>query len=264
MQAFCRSNPGAPPRVLQAIIRSEDFSGKVTFTSSQSVVEVYASLKYRRGDAAATSGHNWHIHASDAPLDTEDCDSAGPHYDPDGLEAVDGYSCEQPANASSCYRGDLSGKMGPLTIGERGEEYWQRFRPTAPLTGTDGTLELSQLIGKTLVIHAESGGSGRLACARIMEGIPDTSTHVGTVAMGGLERSSGHEVSSDDFGPDLDQGIMVAMSDSCMVQGNVELWQLRVRGVPERALLPPSLFCRRLTKRQVARGNGENNRRFSW
>ena len=213
MQAFCRSNPGAPPRVLQAIIRSEDFSGKVTFTSSQSVVEVYASLKYRRGDAAATSGHNWHIHASDAPLDTEDCDSAGPHYDPDGLEAVDGYSCEQPANASSCYRGDLSGKMGPLTIGERGEEYWQRFRPTAPLTGTDGTLELSQLIGKTLVIHAESGGSGRLACARITEGIPDTSTHVGTVAMGGLERSSGHEVSSDDFGPDLDQGIMVAMSD---------------------------------------------------
>jgi hypothetical protein len=70
-----------------------------------------------------------------------------------------------------------------------------------------------QLVGKSVVIHAADGGSERIACATIEAGVPDASTFAGTVKLAGVVYSSGHEVSSEDFGGDLNQGIAVVMSD---------------------------------------------------
>lgn len=213
VQAFCRSDNDIPPPIAEAIIDGDGFSGKVTFTESLDGVELYASIKYSGSHDERTLGHKWHIHTNAA--DPEDCASAGGHYDPAGLGTSPSYICNASAGYSlqdQCYLGDMSGKFGPLTIGERGDDY-NRYRPAPPATGLDTTLDVRTLVGKSIVIHAADGDSTRIACATINAGIPDASTYAGKVALSGVEYSAGHEVSSEDFGDDLDQGIVVVMSD---------------------------------------------------
>ena len=69
-------------------------------------------VSYADADAAATSAHNWHVHANGG-INTTDCLSAGGHWDPDGKEvgtyAADGL-CTSDTNYTNCcehtnYRG---------------------------------------------------------------------------------------------------------------------------------------------------------------
>ena len=117
----------------------------------------------------------------------------------------------QYQDRSSCFPGDMSGKFGRMDIRDRGEGD-ARYRPAPPITGVDTTVAVESLLGKSIVILSDDGETP-LACAAIEEGIPDASTYAGNVQLDGVTESSGHEVSSEDFGGDLDQGIMVAMSD---------------------------------------------------
>ena len=64
-------------------------------------------------ESSGTSGHSWHVHAAALPMPS-DCATAGGHYDPAGVE-VAGYSCD-PANPGACYKGDLAGKFGALSL----------------------------------------------------------------------------------------------------------------------------------------------------
>ena len=97
-----------------------------------------------------------------------------------------------------------------MSIPERGDGD-ARYRPAPPITGVDTTVGVESLLGKSIVIMAD--GETPLACAALNEGIPDASTYAGNVRLDGVTESSGQEVSSEDFGGDLDQGIMVTMSE---------------------------------------------------
>ena len=117
----------------------------------------------------------------------------------------------QYQDQSSCFLGDVSGKFGRMDIPERGDGD-ARYRPAPPITGVDTTVGVESLLGKSIVIMDEDGETP-LACAALNEGIPDASTYAGNVRLDGVTESSGQEVSSEDFGGDLDQGILVTMSE---------------------------------------------------
>jgi hypothetical protein len=120
-----------------------------------------------------TAGHKWHVHASDA-IDQDDCTTAGGHYDPTHKETdtdgnkIDGYFCTIPTGPAaerdrlraSCYKGDLSGRHGPVSIDGKSWVF------------TDPTLTVAELAGRSIVIHAADAGAPRVACAKIEDGLP--------------------------------------------------------------------------------------------
>merc|ERR1719499_558571 len=88
---------------------------------------------------------------------TSTCSSAGGHYDPDGVE-TDSYNC-LAINFDTCYKGDLSGKHG--TIG---------FLTGPAITDyTDPTLTLSDVMGRSIVIHQPELSTDFYVCASILE-----------------------------------------------------------------------------------------------
>ena len=227
VHAFCRGDNDVPPPTAEAIFDTGDLNGKVIFTAGLAGVELYASVKYDRRDAQATTGHKWQIHeGTPGGRHNDDCSTVGKVWGADlgGLGAR-GYHCDwtvyaglagdtqsyQYQDRSSCFPGDMDGKFGRMDIRDRGEGD-ARYRPAPPITGVDTTVAVESLLGKSIMILSDDGETP-LACAAIEEGIPDASTYAGNVQLDGVTESSGHEVSSEDFGGDLDQGIMVAMSD---------------------------------------------------
>lgn len=148
---------------VHAEIDTTHVTGIISFTHrAAGGVEMKVQLRYTDDTASATSGHNWHVHTNGL-VGSTDCAAAGGHYDPTGLE-VDGYTCDS-SDQTTCFLGDLSGKFGP--VGIDGE-----LR-----TGVDNTLTLAELLGKSIVIHAEGG---MIACADIVAGRPNTCSPVGT------------------------------------------------------------------------------------
>ena len=124
-----------------------------------------AQLRYKDSTQAATAGHNWHVHVN-ALGGSTDCSAAGGHYDPGGVE-VAGYSCDS-SNQAACAAGDLGGKFGPVSI------------DGGLMTGIEGVLTLTDLLGKSIVIHAAGGGGARIACADIVAGQANSCDAVGT------------------------------------------------------------------------------------
>lgn len=116
-----------------------------------------------------SSGHNWHVH--DRALDAVgmDCGLAGPHYNPRNVNVSEaaGYfmRCGNSSIAMQreCEIGDLSNKGAPFNVnnGVTKQLY----------TDTDLPLFMSsegfQINGLSTVIHNESLGAPRIACANI-------------------------------------------------------------------------------------------------
>ena len=87
--------------------------------------------------------------------DGSNCTSAGGHYDPGQLE-VSNYVCHAN-NATGCWKGDLRGKLGPISLAH----------PASAVTGVDrGGVELSEFIGRSVVVHATDGA--RIACGSVV------------------------------------------------------------------------------------------------
>ena len=124
--------------------------GEVVFAQASSGsghVKVTGNLAESTG--ATSSGHNYHIHENAV---VGSCMSAGGHYDPEGKEGKQ-YKC-MASELAECYKGDLSGKFGDLTLG-------------SPFHYYDPTLELEDILGRSIVVHAANGGKDRIACATI-------------------------------------------------------------------------------------------------
>lgn len=151
---------------VHAEIDTPHVSGTISWTHhAVGGLEMKAQLLYKDNTAAATYGHNWHVHTNGL-AGSSNCAVAGGHYDPDGLE-VAGYSCDS-SDQTTCAKGDLSGKFGPVSID--GELQ----------VGVDSTLSLVELLGKSIVIHSASSGTDRIACADIVAGRPNTCSRIGT------------------------------------------------------------------------------------
>jgi hypothetical protein len=110
-----------------------------------------------------SAGHKWHIHML-SPVDTANCQSAGGHWDPTGSEHPIGasYSCSASA-PDACYRGDLSGKLGLISIGDL-----EHYISTA-MSFEDSTLTVEDLAQHSIVVHAQNGGATRVGCADLVQ-----------------------------------------------------------------------------------------------
>ena len=76
---------------------------------------------------------------------------------------VEGYSCDD-GEPHACYKGDMSGKHGPLEAGVSG----------AAVTFTDLSFSVAEVLGHSVVVHAADGGAPRIACATILAGAEST------------------------------------------------------------------------------------------
>jgi Ca2+-binding EF-hand superfamily protein/Cu/Zn superoxide dismutase len=141
-----------------ALIENEHVTGIVSFQQSGDKLAVSAQLQYTDGTAETTTQHSWHVH-TDPSEERADCASsgvcscAGGHYDPTGLETAS-YACDSSTDHTECYRGDLTGKLGQLSVFGR--------------TGSDNFLQIGDLIGRSIVIHADAGAASRIACGNIV------------------------------------------------------------------------------------------------
>lgn len=160
-----RGNGATERRALQtagatahALIENEDVTGVVTFHQSGDSVAIAVQLQYTDSTVETTTQHSWRVHtgASEERVDCASsgvCSCAGDHYDPVGLE-VAGYACGSSSDQTECYHGDLEGKFGKVSVFGR--------------TGSDGYLQIDDLVGRSIVIHAEAGGASRIACGNIV------------------------------------------------------------------------------------------------
>ena len=119
-------------------------------------------------DTSFSSGDfsGWHVHVypadyTDDPAVRCSNDGTGPHYDPTGRFAAAGANYSMVCNMSNplmCEAGDLSGKFGPLQLGQ------------FSFIDSDPILQLTRqygIIGRSVVIHAPIT-SNRIACANII------------------------------------------------------------------------------------------------
>jgi Cu/Zn superoxide dismutase len=147
-----------------ALIDNELLWGRVTFTQAGSTpaegVDISVQMRYKvdaSGGAPvqrATTGHGWHIHTT-SPVDRSSCASAGGHYDPRAVEALSDYACD-PATPSRCFAGDLSGKLGTVSIDGQ-------IKKTH-----DASLTIAELVGLSVVLHAANGDAARIGCGDIV------------------------------------------------------------------------------------------------
>lgn len=124
-----------------------------------------------RINTSFTSGvfYGWHVHKyptdyTDDPATRCNGPVTGPHYDPTDRNGQAGANYSMLCNSSDpqtnplmCEAGDLSGKFGPLELGQFS---FIDSDPLLRLTGQYG------IIGRSVVIHIQNGT--RIACANII------------------------------------------------------------------------------------------------
>ena len=144
----------ADNRTLYASVAGPSVSGFVMFTPLHNgSLKISTRLFYGLYDEdkalfvfddsiPSTSGHKWHVHSS--PVAHDNCGSAGGHYDPDGHEAQ-----------GLPWRGDLHARHGALVLDD---SFVHRI---------DSVLNASELLGRSIVVHAAQGQNSRIACGTI-------------------------------------------------------------------------------------------------
>jgi len=109
----------------------------------------YQNLKNM--DNSLSMRHNFHMHKQSIPMGGS-CADAGAHFDPYAVETSDGsYSCD-PTDLSTCYIGDLSGK------------YELKLALPMEFKINDPQFSITDIIGRSIVIHEKDSGSSRYAC----------------------------------------------------------------------------------------------------
>ena len=93
-------------------------------------------------------------------VDTADCTSAGGHWDPANKEQGR-YHCSTNS-PDECFRGDLSGKLNTIQIGDL------EHHISTAASFQDSTLTAADLTAHSLVIHAAHLGIEPVACADIL------------------------------------------------------------------------------------------------
>lgn len=170
------------PTVAHAVLATDHsyavgIAGHVQFAvCSSGDIGTIAAVGYTSSGANTSTGHSWHVHQN--AVDGSNCASAGGHYDPGQLE-VSNYVCHAN-NATGCWKGDLRGKLGPISLAH----------PASAVTGVDrGGVALSEFIGRSVVVHAADGA--RIACGSVVVGAYDAAVaspcYTLSAADGGLE-----------------------------------------------------------------------------
>lgn len=152
-------------------------SGRIAFTDDScdghpgAGVIVSIDLRYVDGTPDFTEGHLWHVHTRSKPPTASQgslraCNWAGGHWDPDQVESPT-YECnaDQPA---SCYRGDMSGKLGTLSIDGSGLSLGGADSNARKFSTPDITIaSTATLLGRSIVIHGANFSHAPVACAGI-------------------------------------------------------------------------------------------------
>ena len=156
-----------------AVIDNGVVSGRVAFTDTCGGDGVIANidLHYTDGTMFFTEGHLWHVHTLGEPPTASRssqrvCRWAGGHWDPEGVESPT-YACNrlQPAG---CYRGDMSGKLGTLSIDGSSLSLGGVNSNANKFSDPDVTIaSTAALLGRSVVIHGANFSSTPLACAGI-------------------------------------------------------------------------------------------------
>ena len=162
-----------------AAIDNGVISGRITFTDacgSVTGVLVQVELRYIDGTEEFTEDHQWHVHANSEPDTASErsmqmCNWAGGHWDPEQREVAP-YACDRNEPAG-CYRGDMSGKLGTLSVDGRSTRVGGRESNEEKFTSPDITIATADLLGRSIVIHGGNFSSTRIACAGIY---PDTAS----------------------------------------------------------------------------------------
>ena len=163
---------GDPMQLLYAPFRG-DFTGSIYLRqhTDVSTASVFSDLVSTGDDAGMSStGHNWHVHESPLDMDGADCNVAGPHYNPRGVDITSPqYStlCS-PTNQTNCEVGDLAGKGGAYDISD-GVIRHLYTDTDLQLVGDD---QEDLINGRSIVIHMADGGAPRIACANITTYVP--------------------------------------------------------------------------------------------
>ena len=158
------------PSLLYSPYRN-DFIGNIYFrqhSRSATTAKVYTDLVRIIG-SQLSSGHNWHVHDRALDIVGMDCGLAGPHYNPRNVNvSVAGGYLMRCGNSSipmqrECEIGDLSNKGAPFNVnnGVTKQLYTDTDLPLFPSS------EGFQISGLSTVIHNESLGAPRIACANI-------------------------------------------------------------------------------------------------
>ena len=130
---------------------------------------VWVEVAYSDG-SSTTENHNWHIHqlrvADDYLSEGSRCASTAGHDNTFDALLGDTYTECTPDNPGRCELGDLTGKLGTITIPDKvgdktGKHFWTDAR--LPLSGA------YSVEGKSFVIHVADRGAGRMACADLLE-----------------------------------------------------------------------------------------------
>ncbi|CAG7838672.1 unnamed protein product [Allacma fusca] len=136
---------------------------------SNTVIEV--NLKYPgQINRNYTKNHNWSVFvnriAHDAAVKSlaHRCVAAGHRWNPYFVHLADPNNVEfyaqecSPQTPLRCDVGDVSGRLGPITVGENKFVF---IDPNLPLSGPASVLH------RSLIIHAPNGGTDRMACGNI-------------------------------------------------------------------------------------------------
>ncbi|XP_068710245.1 uncharacterized protein [Montipora foliosa] len=172
----CADNPTVVNRdvLMKAIVtfKGPALEGYILLTQQKSheqfmaseETSIYIDLNYATNSSKKSLDHQWHVHVNPEGNDTfaemgKRCKSLGPHYNPYNVYLSGTYktSCLSN-NMMRCEVGDLSGKHARLNIGF-GKQFFTD--PDLPLFGD------KSVVGRGIVVHAENGGSARLACGTI-------------------------------------------------------------------------------------------------
>ena len=170
---------------------------------------VYTALNYGQS-TTATIDHKWHVHVdtigSDGLNNTGRCMSVQGHYNPFSVDLNGNYPSQcSPDNPLRCETGDLSGKHGKLSVRTASGKMQRNFF-------TDFDLPLSgslKILGRSIVIHAENSGGGRLSCGNIYT-IPNRKV---TVKTGTWSKESAASVTGSFTMERSTEGLIAGTSD---------------------------------------------------
>ena len=152
-----------------------NFTGDIFFrqhTLDSSTSSVYTNLR-RVVREDNSNDHNWHVHRDPLGADREDCMTAGPHYNPRGVNVSEpGYSerCgfENSTRQINCEIGDLSSKGAPFDVQNRRTQQFYTDTDLPLLPDADGY----SIDNRSVVIHAPDRGGPRIACANLTRFTP--------------------------------------------------------------------------------------------